>query len=168
MPTYDGSGMITEAELSTLGNNRRVIDLPLEQGALREDLFSTISTKIWKYICSYICGNCISGRILLTETLKLSLLKKIKQYKKQLVISGRNRRIPTLWNAYRFQIQISGCRNIIWKKERGFTYINSLTFAKMARPTKTFNIPITPLSSLTWKESIILIIQSAIFDLKRI
>jgi hypothetical protein len=46
MPTYDGSGIITEAEFSTLGNNRRVIDLPLEQGALRQELFSTISVKI--------------------------------------------------------------------------------------------------------------------------
>jgi hypothetical protein len=46
MPTYNGSGTITEAELSTLGNNRRVIDLPLEQGALRQELFSTISAKI--------------------------------------------------------------------------------------------------------------------------
>ncbi len=42
MPTYDRSGMITEAEFSTLGNDRRVIDLPLEQGALKEELFTLV------------------------------------------------------------------------------------------------------------------------------
>jgi hypothetical protein len=56
MPTYDGPGIITEAELSTLGNNRRVIDLPLEQGALREELFNTyyFSENIKIYLLIYL------------------------------------------------------------------------------------------------------------------